>query len=206
MSPNSSSADAISESLNYKTITRGASTRGVCRTAAHYSWAVHLCEHLSLCVWTSVSVRWLPRVLITTNRKCMTLYPVFTGDLCVCECVFLSVIGDEVYNKKETHVPNNERRTHTVFYSSNLSTWFCIVIERSVCIVSGLWHLLSEISHYSNAISKPGLKTLVSSSRELNGNNLTRINRNDFSGLKYLRVLWVLHLYILHILYILNMW
>lgn len=68
----------------------------------------------------------LPGVVIRTNRKCMTLYPVFMGDLC--ECVFLSVIGEEVYNKKETHVPNNEqtfaKNPHSIFQQQTV----CVIL------------------------------------------------------------------------------
>lgn len=43
-----------------------------------------------------------------------------------------------------------------------------------------------------SAGSPPRASLLISSSslcRELNGNNITRINKNDFAGLKQLRVL-----------------
>lgn len=90
----------------------------------------------------------LPRVVIRTNRKCMTLYPVFIRDLC--ECVFLSVIGEEVYSKKETHVPNNEqtfaKNPRSIFQQLtsiwdgiiliHIATVFCLLSCSRLCFMS----------------------------------------------------------------------
>lgn len=57
----------------------------------------------------------------------------------MCECVFLSVIGDEVYNKKETHVPNNEqtfvKNPHSIFQQQQALHYIYIYKTSEYCYV-----------------------------------------------------------------------
>lgn len=164
-----------------------------------------------MCVWAPVCVcvcALLPRVLITTNIKCMTLYPVFMGDSCVWVCVSQWLGTRFPAKKKHMFLIMSRHSRRTQYFTAAIPPPGFVQLQRAgyVCVYCVWFMTLVEQNKsfqqcYIHTWIEKKLITLVSFSRELNGNNLTRINRNDFSGLKYLRVLWVLHLYFIFCIY-----